>query len=99
LRFFKERRIPVTFVDLAVKPLAPTELRRFTSRYGAGALIDEHAPAFRNAGLGYMRLNEDESVERVLKDQRLLRLPLVRSGNAVVVGFDERALKELLTTQ
>jgi len=46
-----------------------------------------------------MRFDSDELFERVLKDQRLLRLPLVRSGNAVVVGFDEKALKELLTTQ
>ena len=40
LRFFKERRVPLSFVDLAVRPPAPTELRRFAERLGARALLD-----------------------------------------------------------
>ena len=40
LRFFRERRVPVAFVDLAVRPLAPTELRRFAERLGPDALLD-----------------------------------------------------------
>ena len=32
LRFFRERRIVVHFVDLRKKPIAPGELRRFTDR-------------------------------------------------------------------
>jgi arsenate reductase (glutaredoxin) len=97
LRFFKERRIPINFVDLAVKPIAPTELRRFTSRGGARAVLDENARAYRESGLAYMRLdNDDEIFDRVLSDQRLIRLPLVRAGNAVAVGVDEKAWKQVL---
>lgn len=32
----------------------------------------------------------------MLADQRLIRLPLVRGGGNLVVGFEEKALKELL---
>ena len=40
LRYFKERRASVTFVDLRRKPVAPGELRRFVERLGAAALLD-----------------------------------------------------------
>jgi len=86
----------MSFVDLAVKPLAPTELRRFTSRAGALAVLDESSRAYRDAGLAYLRLDDDEIFERLLLDQRLITLPLVRIGNDVVVGPDERAWKALL---
>ena len=33
LRFFKERRVNVTFVDLRRKAVAPGELRRFVGKY------------------------------------------------------------------
>jgi arsenate reductase-like glutaredoxin family protein len=93
LRFFKERRIPVSFVDLAVKVLASTELRRFTSRFDARSALDDTSRAYRESGLGYMRLGDDEIFERLLSNQGLLKLPLVRVGQNVTIGVDERAWK------
>ncbi len=96
LRFFKERRAAVSFVDLAVRPMAPTELRRFARRVGAEALINRDGHRYRDLGLGYLHLDEAEILERLLADQGLLRLPLVRWGEACVVGADEAAWKALL---
>jgi arsenate reductase len=92
-RFFKERRIEVHFVDLRRKPIAPGELRRFVDRFGARALADADGPSWRAAGMGYLRMDDAELVDRLLSDQRLLRLPLVRSGAVLCVGRDEAAWK------
>jgi arsenate reductase len=89
LRFFKERRTPISFVDLRKRPMAPGELRRFTQRLGARALLDEASRPYRDGGLGYLSLDEAGTVARLLSDQRLLRLPLVRHGNDVTVGRAE----------
>lgn len=89
IRFFKERRTPISFVDLRKRPIARGELRRFVERFGAASLLDEGSRAYREAGLGYLRTDEDAIVERLLADSSLLRLPLVRYGNAVSVGRDE----------
>lgn len=93
IRFFKERRIPIHLVDLRKRPIAPGELRRFTERLGARALVDESTRAYRDAGLGYARMDDADIVERLHADPRLLRLPLVRFGNAVSVGRDEATWK------
>jgi arsenate reductase-like glutaredoxin family protein len=89
LRFFKERRVPVSFVDLRKRSIAPGELRRFVDRLGARALLDDHSKAYRDAGLAYLRMGDAEIVERLLADGRLLRLPLTRRGNEVTAGRDE----------
>ncbi len=88
-RFFRERRIVVHYVDLRKRPMAPAELRRFVERLGAKALLDETSRAYRDAGLGYLTLDDAGIVERLLRDVRLLRLPLVRYGNEVTVGRAE----------
>jgi len=88
-RFFRERRIVVSFVDLRKRRIAPAELRRFVERLGARALIDETSKAYRDAGLGYMRLDDDDVVTRHLTNASLLRLPLVRYGNEVTAGRAE----------
>src|SRR5689334_718579 len=83
LRFFKERRVTVHFVNLKQRAIAPGELRRFTERLGAGNLLDPTSKPFRDQGLGYLTLDEAGIVERVLANPRLLRLPLARNGNHV----------------
>jgi arsenate reductase-like glutaredoxin family protein len=85
-RFFRERRIVVHSHDLRKRPLAAGELRRFTERLGARAVIDETSRAYLDAGLGYLSMDDGAIVARLLADPRLLRLPLVRYGNEVTAG-------------
>jgi arsenate reductase-like glutaredoxin family protein len=96
LRFFKERRITPHVVDLARKPIAAGELRRFVERLGASALADTGGRVWLDAGLGYLRMSEAELADRLLADQRLLRLPLVRVGSGFAAGRDEAAWRRLL---
>jgi len=96
LRFFKERRAGVTYVDLRRRPIAPGELRRFVERLGAAALLDTESRAYKDMGLGYMRLDDDEIVARLLANNHLLKLPLVRFGNAFTAGASEATWKEWL---
>ena len=95
-RFFRERRIVVSFVDLRKRRLAPAELRRFVERLGVAALLDETSRAYRDAGLGYLRMDDEEVVVRLLADQTLLRLPLVRYGNEVTAGRAEQTWRAWL---
>jgi arsenate reductase-like glutaredoxin family protein len=95
-RFFKERRVPIAFVDMRKRAIAPAELRRFVERLGAAALLDETSRPYREAGLGYLRMGEGEIVERLLADPSLLRLPLVRNGPEVTSGPAEATWKAWL---
>ena len=92
IRFFKERRIAIHQVDLKRKPIAAGELRRFVERLGAAALLDTDGRAYRDAGLGYMRMGDAEIVERLLADPGLLRLPLVRFGT---LAFLPHAIRDV----
>jgi arsenate reductase-like glutaredoxin family protein len=89
LRFFRERRIVVHFVDLRKKPIATGELRRFTDRLGAAALLDTESRPYREGGLAYLTTDAAGITARLLADVRLLKLPLVRYGDDVTAGKDE----------
>lgn len=97
LRFFRERRVEISYIDLRRRPLAPAELRRFVERLGARALVDPASGAYREAGLAHLVLTDDELADRLRADPRLLRLPLVRVDAGVAAGRDESAWKALLT--
>jgi arsenate reductase-like glutaredoxin family protein len=89
LRFFRERRVAVSYVDLARRAIAAAELRPFVERFGARALVDDTGRAYRDTLVAHLRMDDAELVERLLANNRLLRLPLVRRGRDRVVGRDE----------
>lgn len=96
LRFFRERRIVVHFVDLKKKPIAAGELRRFTDRLGAAALLDTESRPYKEQGLAYLSTDTVGITSRLLADVRLIRLPLVRYGEEVTAGKAETTWKAWL---
>ncbi len=96
LRFFRERRIVVHFVDLRKKPIAPGELRRFTDRLGAAALLDTDCRGYREQGLAFLTTDTAGITSRLLADVRLMRLPLVRYGEQFTAGKAEETWKAWL---
>ena len=89
LRFFRERRVVVHYVDLRKRGIAPGELRAVHASGWAPRRCSIRPRAVSRPGLAYLTLDEAGSSARLLADPRLLRLPLARHGNEVTVGLDE----------
>jgi arsenate reductase-like glutaredoxin family protein len=93
LRFFSERRIKTHFVDLMEQPASLGELRRFAQKFGVAALVDRDSKRFNELGLRYAQLSDERWLEKLAQEPLLLRLPLVRNGNQVLIGADEKILR------
>ena len=93
LRFFSERRIKTHFVDLLERPAALGELRRFAQKFGVMALVDKESKRFDELGLRYAQLSDDRWLEKLTMEPLLLRIPLVRNANQLVIGADENTWK------
>jgi arsenate reductase len=92
-RFFRDRGIPCHFVNLAERGLSQGELENIRRALAPGeSLIDTQSPAYKKRGMAYM---DYEEAEEILADPLLLRTPLVREGQRVIVGDDEKAWKAL----
>ncbi len=93
LRFFSERRIRTHFVDLMERPASLGELRRFAQKFGVMSLVDKDSKRFSELGLRYAQLSDERWLEKLAEEPMLLRLPLVRTANQLVIGADENTWK------
>ena len=89
LRFFKERRVKIHFVDLNEKAASPGELRRFVQKFGVDALVDRDGRRFQDMGLATAQRGDAWWLETLAEEPGLLRTPLVRNGKKLTVGADE----------
>ena len=94
LRFFKERRINIHFVDFKERAPSKGELRRFFDRFGVDEMIDRDGKRFQALGLHAAYYGADRWMEIAADEPLILRMPLVRNGKDVTVGLAEEDWKE-----
>lgn len=98
LRFFAERRTKTHFVDLQERAASRGELTRFAQKFGVQALVDESSKRFTELGLRTARYGDERWLEILVDEPLLLKMPLVRHGNALTVGAAETTWKSWLAT-
>jgi len=69
LRFFKERRVTVQFVNLRQRPIALGELRRFVDKLGAVALLDTTSKPYRDQGLHFLALDPAGAIDALTESR------------------------------
>ncbi len=94
-RWFSERRVRVSYVDLRKRAPSPGELRRFVQRFGVAALLDPDSRTYRDQGLRYVSASDEDWLARMVADPTMLRLPLVRVANDLSVGDDVEGWQRL----
>jgi len=94
LRFFAERRVKTHFVDLMERAASPGELKRFVQKFGLDRLIDKESKRYEELGLKHSRYSDETWLDKLVDEPLLLRMPLVRHGNALTVGLAEQDWKD-----
>jgi arsenate reductase len=90
-RYFKERRIPFQFINLAERGLSKGELNSVKAVIGIDNLIDRAGKEYVRRNLQYLAHNVEEEL---LNHPLLFRTPIVRNGTKVTVGYAPHIWKE-----
>ena len=86
-RFFKERGIKFQFVDLKEKAMSKGEFQSVLQAVGGlDALIDQNCKDKDLLALIKYIAAEDKA-QKVLENQSVLKLPIVRNGMSATVGY------------
>jgi len=94
-RFFKERGISYHFVDLKEKSFSAGELKAISEVVSWEKLIDPTSPVYQKRQMQYLVV---DWFEEVLQNPTLVRMPVVRWGKRVSVGYTPEIWKEWLTS-
>ena len=83
-RYFKERNIKFPAIDLAKYGMSRGELLSVKNAVGLEALIDPKHP---DAPLLQYLAYEEDKLDKLLENPRMLRTPIVRNGKQATVGY------------
>jgi arsenate reductase-like glutaredoxin family protein len=82
--------------DFFQNRFSEAELRELSASVGVGEIFARRSPSLKQLDLAGQDLSEERMLELMLQEPRLVRRPLVRIGDRLVVGGSVKALEEAL---
>ena len=72
------------------------EIRGLAEGVGLSQLFAHRSPSLKQMGLAGQELSEEQMLDLMLKEPRLVRRPLVRLGDRLLVGANIKAVEAAL---
>lgn len=73
------------------------ELRQFLQGEKLSEVFSWNSPSFKALGLSADSLDDEALLQLMLKEPRLIRRPLVKVGDRLVIGGSQQALDEIFS--
>jgi arsenate reductase-like glutaredoxin family protein len=86
---FKER-------DFFKEPFTMGEIKELIAKSHAADMFNFKSPSFKKTGLDSSKLSDEELVNLMLNEPRLIKRPVVRIGKKVYFSANDRVLKEII---
>ena len=86
-RYFKERDIKAQFIDMKEKGMSKGEFNSVCQAVGGYQnLIDQNCKDKDILAL-ITYIAEEDKVEKILENQKIIKIPIVRNGKQATVGY------------
>lgn len=103
LKWMSEHQVAFDATDIVVKPPSASKLRDLWKRSGLpiARFFNTSGESYRAGGFKekLKTMSDAEALAALAADGKLIKRPLVDTGDAVLVGFDESAYKETLSSK
>jgi arsenate reductase (glutaredoxin) len=100
LKWLAAHELAHTHSDLVAAPIPLAKLRELHERSGLPLrrFFNTSGESYRNGGFGARlpKMSDDEALNALAADGKLVKRPIVDTGKTVLVGFDEDAYAKAL---
>lgn len=81
--------------DYAKKPLTVEEIETIFNRDPIPPFLNSRHTVYKERGLAEKLPERKELIQLIMAEPNLIRRPITRQGNQVIIGFDKEALSNL----
>ena len=94
--FLSQNKVEINERDFFKNPFSRAEIMELLKGKSPSEMFNFRSPSFKQLGLVKDKLVDNELIELMLKEPRLIRRPAVRTGGQVYFGADKSFLASLI---
>lgn len=92
-----QKKVEISERDFFKTPFTRDEIEALLQGQPASVMFSFRSPAFKTLGLDQAKLTNNDLINLMLKEPRLIRRPVAIIGGNVYFGADSKMLAEILT--
>jgi Spx/MgsR family transcriptional regulator len=86
--FFKEHGLDYTFVDFKTTSVDTNKITQWTKQSDLSLLLNTKGTTYRTLNLKSLVLSDNDKVEWMARDNRLIKRPVIEYNSNLIVGFN-----------
>ena len=94
--FLSQKNMAINERDFFKYPFDRGEIEDLLQGRPASEMFNFRSPSFKQLGLARDKLSDNELIDLMLKEPRLVRRPVVRIGDIVYFSADKSVLEDLI---
>ena len=91
-----QKGLEVSDRDFFKETFSEAEIRELAAMAGAENIFARRSPSLKKMGLADKQLSDDEMIGLMLQEPKLVRRPLLKVGNKLMVGGGNAAVEEAI---
>ena len=97
IKFLKDANIEFEFIDFKKVSVGEKEISYWLSKVSIDTLFNNKGTKYRTLKLKELNLDEKGKKEWLIKENMLIKRPVIEYKDDVIIGFDEEKYKKIFT--
>ena len=93
LSLFKSNNIDYSFIDFKTHPVNSQKIASWVKHIGIASLFNTKGTTYRTLDLKSLDLDDNDKVEWMTRDNRLIKRPVIEYNENLIVGFNSSQLQ------
>ncbi|MCV6609070.1 MAG: arsenate reductase family protein [Campylobacterales bacterium] len=93
--FFKEKGTEYEFFDFKKDSVDEEKIREWLKQVDLKILLNNKGTKYRTLGLSKMDLSDEEKIQWLVKENMLIKRPVIEFDGKVIIGFNEEEYKDI----
>ncbi|MDD2829081.1 MAG: arsenate reductase family protein [Sulfuricurvum sp.] len=89
LTFLTTHKIEYTFVDFKTTPVDSKKISEWCDKSDLSLLLNTKGTTYKNLDLKSLDLSNNDKIEWMTKENRLIKRPVIEYGSNVIIGFNQ----------
>jgi len=90
IKFFNDNEIEFDFIDIRKEPQGKEKIESWLKKISIDKLFNNKGTKYRTLKLKELNLDDEGKKEWLIKENMLLKRPIIEFKDQVIVGFDEQ---------
>lgn len=95
IKFFKDNNIEYELIDFKKVSVGKSEIERWLKKVSIDTLLNSKGTTYRTLKLKELNLDDNGKKEWLIKENMLIKRPVIEFNGEVIVAFDEARYKEI----